>query len=494
MAEQYEATMYSMAQRDKSGFLLGLNMSQSLGAFGSIFLGVVFRMAGASFWYGVAVALFFSLFTFSRYRGRYWSEWVMTVFRWIWVRRLPLWWTETPWNGEEGDVPPTLVGLRIEDHTLDQQRVGVIWDDKEYTAAAIVRLRGRDFDVLSAAEQDVRLRDFGRALGFSAGEGSPVVRVSWTQRAFRQSLSEHREFVSSEGRNLNRALRRHYLDIVNTVGNATVRHEAFFTVVVSQQRAGISRQDVYGRSNSRSRTARIVASLDKELRSLELHMQEAGIAIENRLSKADIAEMMQEALDPTKALGLAVRTGRLEQKVLRDPRCGPIQTELRWGAYAIDGGVHRSFRITEWPRTPVFAHWMPRMLARTSAARTMSVVFEPIPPAKSATDIQRQLTKLDTDERLAHEFKRRVKSSTHRARASVLQRDEELAAGFPEMRYYGVVTISAPDQDSLVRACEEFESSAGTGGLVVAPCDGEHDLGWTGSLPLCRGSVKALGA
>jgi len=256
MTEHYEATMYSMSQRDKSGFLLGLNLSQSMAVFGGVFLGVLSRMAGGSFWYGVGFSLFGALFTFSRYRGRYWSEWVMTVFRWIWVRRLPLWWTETPWDGGEGDVPPTLVGLRIENHVMDQTQVGVIWDDKEYTAAAIVRLRGRDFDVLSAAEQDVRLRDFGRALGFSAGEGSPVVRISWTQRAFRQSLSEHREFVNAEGRNLNRDLRRHYLDIVNTVGNATVRHESFFTVVVSQQRAGISRQDVYGRSNSRSRTDR----------------------------------------------------------------------------------------------------------------------------------------------------------------------------------------------------------------------------------------------
>ena len=122
------------------------------------------------------------------------------------------------------------------------------------------------------------------------------------------------------------------------------------------------------------------------------------------------------------------------------------------------------------------------------------MVFEPVSAARSARSVERGLTKLDTDERMSAEMKRRVKASAHRARAELEQRDDELAAGFVELRYFGVVTVSAPSMNELMTASEEWEATASTSMLVVAPCDGEQDLGWASGLLLCRGSVKALGA
>lgn len=492
---RYEGTLYQFAAGDRSGVILGLNLTQAVAVFVPTFLGVFLRGLGGPFWL-VTGGMWLVLIpiTFKRYRGRFLSEWVATVIRWVWVRRWPRWWTETPWDGLNGEVPTVLAGLRIENHDMNSQPVAVIWDDKEFSAAAIVKLRGRSFDVLSVVEQDERLYQFARALGFSAGDGSPVLRFSWSQRSFRQSLASHRRFVDRVGRRFDRNLRSRYLELVQSVGDDTVRHETLLTVVVSQSAAGRRRKDVYGASGSDDRVERIVGSLDKELRKVELFLAEAGIEIEGRLNHREVATMLQEALDPTQALGLATRIGRIENKMLRDRRCGPIETELNWGSYRIDGGVHRSYRVTEWPRVPVRANWMPRLLARPTAARTVTVVFDAVPPQESAQSVNRQHTKLDTDERLAEELKRRVKSATRRARVEVEQRDEELSAGFPEMRFFGVVTISAPDDETLMRACEEFESSASSAMLTIAPCDGEQDLGWASAVPLCRGSVRAMGA
>lgn len=492
--DHYSGSLYKFAAGDRSGVLLGLNLTQAAAVVGGAMVGLLSRAAGGSFLVAFGWWALFGPLAFVRYRGRFWAEWLITVFRWVWVRRWPLWWTDEPWDGQTGEPPRALTGYRIEDAEVEQETVGVIWDDQGFTAAAIVKLRGRDFDVLSPGEQDQRLYDFARGLAFSAGEGSPVVRFCWTHRAFRQNLAEHRRFLDGTGHKINRNLRRQYVELVEAVGSDTVRHEVFLTVVVSQQRAGAKRTDLYGRSDSDERAERIVSALNKQLRQVESFMREGGIEVDGRLRRAEIAEMMQEALDPTQALGLATRTGRLEDKLLKDQRCGPIQTELKWAALRIDGGWHRSYRVTEWPRVPVRANWMPRLLSRSHAARTFSVVFETTSGAKSQAAVDRQLTKLETDARLAGELKRRVKESSHRARAEILQRDEELAAGFPEVRLFGVVTISAPDEPTLLKACEEFESAASTAMLVVAPCDGEHDLGWAASLPLCVGGVRALGA
>jgi hypothetical protein len=338
------------------------------------------------------------------------------------------------------------------------------------------------------------LLSFARTLGFSAGEGSPVKRFCWTHRSFRQSLDIHRRFVESRRARVNVGLRRRYHELVETVGKETVRHETFLTIVVEQSKAGRKQKDSFRGSEAEDRIERIVAVLDKQASMVEEFASESGIIVEGRLTHAELATVLQESIDPARALGRAADTGRIESKVLKDLRCGPIQTSLAWSHWRTDGGFHRSWRITEWPRTPVRATWAPSLLARPTAARTTTVVFEPVPAARSSRSVERGLTKLDSDERLSEQLKRRVKSSTVRARAELQQRDDELAAGFVELRYFGIVTVSALSMRELTKASQEWEAAASTAMLVTAPCDGEQDLGWCASLPLCRGSVKALGA
>lgn len=491
----YSGSLYKFASGDRSGVFFGLNMTQGIALVIPLFISLVFRSLGARFWV-LLMPMWATLIplAWGRYRGRYLSEWVVTIIRWIFVRRWPRWWTEEPWDGVNGEVPAVLKSIRIEDHDMEGRRVGVVWDDLEFSAAVVLKLRGRDFGTLTPEEQDGLLLSFARALGFAAGEGSPVKRFSWTQRSFRQSLDMHLRFVEDQRGRVDLELRNRYHELVETVGKETVRHETFLTVVVEQSVAGKRETDGFRGSSDEDRVSRIVAVLDKQARMVEQFAQESGIVVEGRLTKQDIATTMQEAIDPSRALGRTTDRGRVEFKVLKDRRCGPVQTNLAWSHLQTDGGWHRSWRITEWPRVPVRASWAPSLLARATAARTTTVVFEPVPAARSARAIERGLTKLDTDERVSAELQRRVKSSALRARKELEQRDDELASGFVELRYHGVVTVSAPSHDELVRASEEWEAAASTSMLVVAPCDGEQDLGWSGSLLLCRGSVRALGA
>jgi len=460
----YSGSMYKFASGDRSGVFFGLNMTQTVSVVVPLFLSLIWRSLGAAF-----------------------------SVRWLFVRRWPRWWTDEDdcWDGVDGSAPSVLSSLRIESHEMAGEHVGVIWDDLEFSAAVVLRLRGRDFGTLTAEEQDKLLLDFARALGFAAGEGSPVKRFSWTHRSFRQSLDMHLRFVESQtSTGVDLGLRRRYHELVETVG----QRKTFLTVVVEQSRAGKRESDAFRGSSAKDRVQRIVDVLDKQTRTVEQFASEAGLQVDGRLTRSEIATTMQEAIDPARALGRAADTGRVELKVLKDERCGPVETELNWSHYRTDGGYHRSWRITEWPRTEVTAAWGPKLLARATAARTTTVVFEPVSAARSARAVERGLTKLDTDERMSAEMKRRVKASAYRARAELEQRDRELAAGFVELRYFGVVTVSAPSMAELMVAAEEWEATASTSMLVVAPCDGEQDLGWASGLVLCRGSVKALGA
>ena len=57
---------------------------------------------------------------------------------------------------------------------------------------------------------------------------------------------------------------------------------------------------------------------------------------------------------------------------------GPIAADAEWNSYRTDGGIHRTYWVSQWPRLPVGPLFMTPLLFSAHAVHSVSVVIEPI--------------------------------------------------------------------------------------------------------------------
>jgi hypothetical protein len=66
----------------------------------------------------------------------------------------------------------------------------------------------------------------------------------------------------------------------------------------------------------------------------------------------------------------------------------------------------------------------------------------------------------------------------------LLDRVDELGAGYAEMPYVGLVGVTASSEADLEASCELVEQLARETGLELRSLDGRQDLAWAANLPL----------
>lgn len=479
---------YLLGQRDKTGFVLGLSLVQVMIVGCGMGLMVLMRLGGSSFLATLVPAGIGALVATVRWQNRFAYEWVRVLFNWWLGRKSRVWWTEEPWDGAAGEVPAVLEGVAVTTESIRTGPAAVVWDRTRGEATMILRASGLDFEVLVDREQDALLEEFGRAIAAFATEGSAVKRIGWYEVAVRQSLQNHARFVRRQPATSENAERRAgYLAMVDEIGSSTTNHDVFVTVTASGE--GLARRSPGLRGRRvKSGDERMIDALDTAVAQLRRGLEDSGIRVSAPVATGELAAVMQRAIDPSKALGLLPATGRLRNRIGNVSRMGPQETEEEFRLFATDMALHRTYRIAGFPRTAQSADWMVKLLARPEQARTVSIVFEPVPPRRSQTEVNRRLAKLDAGERVKKEQGRRISRAEDQAREDVLELERDLVNGFGVVGYYGLVTVSAMELDQLAAAAEEFEASAATAGLVLAPCDGEQSRGWALTLPLGLGA------
>jgi hypothetical protein len=160
--------------------------------------------------------------------------------------------------------------------------------------------------------------------------------------------------------------------------------------------------------------------------------------------------------------------------------------EESWSAVRVDGMVHATFWVAEWPRVEVRSDFLAPLLL--GAARSaFSLVMEPLGPDTAVRRVEASRTADLADA----ELRRRggfVSTARHARESEVLARREaELAEGHASFRYSGYVTVSAPSEEELASACEVVQHAAGQSRLALRRLYGDQASAYTCTLPLCRG-------
>jgi hypothetical protein len=487
--------LYRFAPRDRGGWFLGLGAAQCLAGGASLLLGALLVSATGSPAPAVPALAVGLVFVFGRWRSRPVHEWAPVLASWAllrvtgrarWTARVPL----LPAGGgaRGAPLPPFLVGLEVLEASSAWTRrlrlgsVGLIHDRRRRAYTGVLRVRGREFALVDVAEQERLLAGWGQALAGFCRERSTIARVAWCEWAAPAGMDEHLRYVEATATApADSPHRAAYRELLESAGPMTTSHDVLVAVTLDARRVRA------GRRAGEPAHQRFSDALLEELRLLSARLEDAGLMVEAPLSAAEVAETLRVRLDPACMPGLSARA---RSGPFRAPvgahNLGPLVVDLELRCARIDRAWHRAYWIAEWPRLEMPAEWMGRLLLHGGGVRTVAMVYEPVAPSRSQRQIDRDATKLASDEEQRAKRGFRIGARHRRAQQAVAEREAELVAGYAELEYAGFVTVTAASGDDLERCCAEYEQAAAQAGLELRALDGQHDLGVGACLPIGR--------
>ena len=215
--------------------------------------------------------------------------------------------------------------------------------------------------------------------------------------------------------------------------------------------------------------------VDAVLRSLSEAFDGADLDLEAWLTPPQIASVFRSAYDPT-AAGMTLGSS-----------WAPMGIAEAWGDARSDSGFHATFWISEWPRSAAHPSFLRGLLLAPGAYRTFSLTAQPLPTGKALREIRRaraeQVADASTRARVG-----RVEDEASRAAAEELtRREEDLIAGHGDLRFTGLISVTATTREELEDACASLQSSAGQAGCELRRLVGQQVQAFAvAALPLAR--------
>ncbi|MEA2828500.1 MAG: hypothetical protein QOG43_2939 [Actinomycetota bacterium] len=482
-----EERVYRFDPADTSGVFLGLGIMQC-GLFGGglvisvtvLTRGIPLLVAALPAFAGVAAS-------FVRVGGYALWQWLPVLGGWLWMRlgRGRRWLAPLPLvpdaNGGPTPLPPCLAGVTIIDLAWrGRQRLGAVRDDQQHTLTGAVRVAGPQFVVQSRADQERLLAGWGDILNQFAVDRGPVTHLAWSDLAAPSGLEQHRTWLAGVDRGECHAAAQASYDelLAGATGTATA-HDVIVTMTVSRDRLGQRRGAT---ADPEQQLARVLAS---SMEALLRGARSAGLTASDPLTAGEMQRAMRTRFDPA-ATRPSVAGGRLVERLglVTAANAGPMAVESSWRHVRVDGAFHRTYQVTCWPRLPVAPAWLEPFLAGSGVTRTVTVVFCPVSAYHSRRRIERDLVKLESDAATKEDKGRRVDARHRRATQSLLDREQELVAGFAEMGYAALVSVCARSEEELEEHAEIVEQLAREAGMELRCLDARQDLAWAAALPL----------
>lgn len=484
MGEHTDRT-YRLEPLDSSGVFLGLGVVQCglLGA--GLLLSVTAISARAALAVAAAPVAVAAVVCFARAGGHPLWAWLPLTVSWIslgtrggkrWLPRLPLW---TGGAGPKAPLPPCLEGLEIvEVPWRSTARLGAFADRHRGTLTAVVPVRGPQFVVEPPGEQERLLAGWGDVLAQFAVEGGAVSHLSWSDLARPSGLDQHQSWAAGRpGGAPHREAAESYRALLELATATAIAHDTVVTVTVARDRLARRRArgtDPLGRA--------LVTAVEALLRGL----RSAGLTAGDPFSPHGLQRLLRERIDPAPTARPPAHGGRLADRLaaVGPATAGPVSMVTEWRHVRVDGVYHRTWWVGTWPRLAQPPAWLEPFLSGGGICRTMTVHLQPEPAHQSRRRIERDLVKLDSDATTKEDKGRRVDARHRRATQALLDREDELVAGYPEIAYCGLITVTARSVDELDEHGDIVEQLAREAGMDLRVLDARQDLAWAAALPL----------
>lgn len=391
-------------------------------------------------------------------------------------------------------LPPVLSGLDLFEFEVawitpgQSVPIGVVKDRQAGSLTAVIRVSGDgQFALVDAAGQDMRVDEWGAAIGGFARENSPVSRVSfhdWTSPVpIRDTVAQLEAKWADEAPH---PARPGYLQLLRDASAHNVDHEVLIEVTVDLARLTKARGE--------SVVATGLKTVAEQTRLFAGRLNAAGLRVEKVLCASDLVTATRVRADPSIVEQLTTLKRSLASAVgVSAPTFGPMYLDDQLSLVIVDGAFHRSWWFASWPRREVSASWMDSLIFESGCTRSLTTVFEPVPPSTSDADVDRERTQREANIESRKRKGYIVRRADHKAVDEVEAREYELSAGFVECRYTGLVTLTARSAEELDLQAADLEQAAANSSVELQPLKGRQAAGWVSSLPLGRTVARQFG-
>jgi hypothetical protein len=350
---------------------------------------------------------------------------------------------------------------------------GLVQDATDSTLTALLPVDTGGFLLRDADEQAQDVMGWGRLLGSlsrqpalvrlqlfvrATPDGSAVMRRWWEQRAPGHYWSS-----------------RIVADLVTGAGASATRSEALLAVRW--------RAPARGHRSPRHDELR---SFEQHLTSFRQAAIDAGLQPGAWAGPSAISRLVRTSFDPASV------ASRDKVETSGDDVLAGVAMDERWDRVQTDSAVHAVYWVREWPRTQVHAGFLQPLVAEAGSRavhRTLTILAEPMPLGRALRDIRRSKVEHAADSARDARWGRVTDRAQVAEAEDVIRREQELVAGHAELRFVGLLMVSAPDDDQLAGACLATETAAAQALCDIRRLAGQQAAAFlAGGVPLARGA------
>ena len=402
------------------------------------------------------------------------------------------WRSGAPQDGREHDqltVPRHWGAWRVIGVPHGDREVGVLLDAREGTASATLVVRAEAFALLDAAEQERRFDAWASVLAALARDQRPIRRVAWQERTLEAETDEIAAWFATRrdpSQSLAAPALVSYAELVEQGSRAAIEHECLLSVEISRH---ARRAEIKNR-HSIEIDAELAAGLVvvDELALIAQALVEAGAGFVAALPPNLLASAMRYTTDPSARSQLSRRAALTGEDGCAPSAAGPLALDDAWTHVRSEGAFHAVFWIARWPLRDVNALFLAPLLARGLARRTISVVLEPVAPARAFREAEAAVVgeEGDAQSRSRQGF---LETARQRRRGQAArEREAELSDGHAMCRFAGYITVHAETRRELEQSCGEVAQQAQSAHLELRRLNGQHAQALAYAVPgSCRG-------
>jgi hypothetical protein len=478
---------YKLGSAEPKKFIMGLRTSQFVICAVAIAFAFIIMATGHIILVVPVVGIGAAL-AFLPFGGRNMDEWLPIFARWVLTGKSGRqYYATAPLLGHSDQrnqtlsPPPFLKGIKLlkVKHT-EGREIAVIKDTTAGTYTAIIQISGKAFVLSGKPDQEDALANWGSVLARFAREGSVISRVQWIERAVPENTQAmHKYYDETRQLDPNDPIADSYNELIDMAVPVTTSHEVYLAIQISALKSGKAIKQAGGGDDGACEV------LFRELQNAANQVNQSGFNVLGVLDRNQAVRLIRTTFEPDTNDEI---TRRLNEGLAMN-EVWPMSTEVDWKYYRTDSAYHRTFWVSDFPRTEVGADFMAPLMLQSLITRTISVIMEPVAPTKAMREVETARTSFLADQELRDRAGYVLNATREREFRKLQEREQELADGHGAYRFSAYVTCSGSSEEELEYASQSIEQVSHQSHLVLRTLYGEQDTAFATALPFGRGLI-----
>ena len=304
---------------------------------------------------------------------------------------------------------------------------------------AVLRVTGPGFVLADAATQEHRVDTWGRVLA-GVCQQPAIVRVQLLSRAVPSGLTTSRRWWREHTGSARGPVAAALADLFDEGFVTPTRRETLLAVAVRLPRA--------------ARRSPGLDDIAGQLQAIASALPGADLTAVGWLDRDHLARVLRSGYEPF----AAART----EDAPTTPTAAPGARE-QWASLTIGTALHATYWVSEWPRSATHPGFLQPLLLGDVGTRTFTLIAEPLATTRALREIRRAKVEHASDAAQRHRIGQVEDEATRAEVADLERREAELVAGHGDLRFTGLVTVSATEPDRARRPVRRAGDRRGAG-------------------------------